>query len=183
VSDVPAQERKIRRAEMLHEAAQDHIARVTDGKDDLCIREQPPDHRQTQQVQRILIYQSRAGLAGDAVEHFAPVFGANVLQLRGAQRREPTGVLHTLSQDVIERLLQEGLFVERLKLLVSIQHHFQKCRARTRKAHDEDRTFRPGWSAGVVPTRDIRRVTPKLGDRKRLGMHGGRSQDLDVGDL
>ncbi len=96
-----------------------------------------------------------------------PIGAADALELRLGERRELVGIANLLREHVIQGVLQERLLVDRLELRMRVQDELEQRGPGARKAHDEDRTLRRGGLGGILPARDVPRLTGVIGDRQR----------------
>ena len=157
---IRAQQRKIGRREVLHVATQKHIEGVADHEQDACVREQPTDRRQAQQIERILVHEALATVEANLAARSFPIVAANVIQLLRGQTAQALWVAAAHAHHFIDRFLQKRLLVHRGEQRMRIESEFEQRGTGSWEAYDENRAFIHRRRAGIVPGRDVRGSQP-----------------------
>src|SRR3546814_17021900 len=78
--------------EVLHEAAEDHVARVAPREDEAGVGENPMNERSADQVQRELVDDEPAGLCRNPLVELGKIEPTQAADLPDTKRREPVEI-------------------------------------------------------------------------------------------
>ena len=114
-------------------------------------REQAPDQRQAQQIERVLVDEPLTRSQRDPGIDSLPVLGAQQRQLVGGELAEIRGIVESEGAHVVDDSCEKGLLVHRLEGRMRIERNLEQGRAGARKSDHEDRTLLLRRHQLVVP--------------------------------